>query len=145
MHSGIQTRKPSLKLNPKPKPWIWKGLPIKRACLWWRQEGRIYWHWSRKELLELTNYNSVTIFPFSSLVHTSCECVFDVNLVSQLSLRSDIQKWVEQSWTAANSLQILWRQHSPRIRRKYEPGFMVQGLAPQGIFSSFLNSRFFNR
>ena len=27
---------------------------------------------------------------------------FDVNLTSQLSFRSDIRKWVERSWTAAN-------------------------------------------
>ena len=29
---------------------------------------------------------------------------FDVNLTSQPSFRSDIRKWVEQSWTAANFL-----------------------------------------
>ena len=31
---------------------------------------------------------------------------FDVNLTSQINFRSDIPKWVEQSWTAANYL--LW-------------------------------------
>ena len=57
-----------------------------------------------------TSKNCIEIIPISRLKPSSyflrmrMRCEFDVNLTSQPALRSDIRKWVEQSWTAANYL-----------------------------------------
>ena len=63
--------------------------------------------WSSKYIVFLHTMCTVVVKPGSYFLRMRMRSEFDVNLTSQPSFRSDICKWVEQSWTAAkNSLRI---------------------------------------
>ena len=72
------------------------------------------------KLVEIHQMWSKDLKPGSYFLRMRIQSEFDVNLTSQPSFYSDIRKWVEQSWTAANyPLRIF--DVNIRIRMKYDP------------------------
>ena len=64
------------------------------------------------------------IKPGSYFLRMRMRSEFDVNLTSQLSFRSNIRKWVAQSWTAANirNIRILigWDSNTQSLQMSYQ-------------------------